>query len=301
MTELRERESVKTTPRRTTRVASPQPKVHKTIGAIAVNGFLLVLAVLSIFPLYWALSTSFLSAAEINSGGQSLLPVNPTLDNYVELFTQTAFGTVMLNSIIVSVVVTAFGTVFAAAAGYAFGKLHFAGRNAIFLALLLTMMIPPLVTVPVNFLLMTELGLINTLWAVILPQLAPAFAIFWMRQYAITTIPDTVLEAAQIDGAGTLRTFWRIGLPMMRPGLAGLAIYLFMMSWNQFLLPLTYLQSNENQTYTVFLNNLNSSYAQPQTNLALATAVLSTVPLLLVFIFGQRHFVAGVTSGAVKG
>jgi cellobiose transport system permease protein len=193
------------------------------------------------------------------------------------------------------------GTVFAAAAGYAFGKLQFRGRNAIFLVLLLTMMIPPLVTVPVNFILMSKLGLINTLWAVILPQLAPAFGIFWMRQYAITSIPDTVLEAAEIDGAGTLRTFWTVGLPMMRPGLAGLAIYLFMMGWNQFLLPLTYLQSNEKQTYTVFLSNLNSSYAQPQTNLALATAILSTIPLLLVFVFGQRHFVAGLTAGAVKG
>jgi cellobiose transport system permease protein len=270
-------------------------------ATIVANGFLAILAIASIFPLYWALSTSFLPAAQINGGVQKLIPTNATLQNYVDLFTTTQFTTAMRNSALVSVAITAMGTVFAAAAGYAFGKLQFRGRNAIFLVLLLTMMIPPLVTVPVNFILMSKLGLINTLWAVILPQLAPAFGIFWMRQYAITSIPDTVLEAAEIDGAGTLRTFWTVGLPMMRPGLAGLAIYLFMMGWNQFLLPLTYLQSNEKQTYTVFLSNLNSSYAQPQTNLALATAILSTIPLLLVFVFGQRHFVAGLTAGAVKG
>lgn len=278
------------------------PRREGSVGAaIGANALLIVLSLLSVFPLYWALSTSFLPAADINGGVQKIFPDNPTIQNYIDLFTQTQFWNVMKNSAIISIVVTVFGTVFAAAAGYAFGKLSFRGRDAIFLVMLLTMMIPPLVTVPVNFIVMSQLGLINTLWAVIIPQLAPAFGIFWMRQYAIGAIPDTVIEAAQIDGAGTLRTFWQIGMPMMRPGLAGLAIYLFMMSWNQFLLPLTYLQSNENQTYTVFLSNLNSSYAAPQTNLALATSMLSTIPLLLIFIFGQRHFVAGVTSGAVKG
>lgn len=271
------------------------------VAAIGLTGFLSILAVLSVFPLYWAFATSFLPASEINGGAQTLLPLAPTIENYLALFSETQFTTVIWNSAIVSIVVTVFGTVFAAAAGYAFGKLHFRGRNTLFLVLLLTMMIPTLVIVPVNFILMSNLGLLNTLWSVILPQLTPAFGIFWMRQYAMTAIPDTVLEAAEIDGAGTLRTFWQVGLPMMRPGLAGLAIFLFMQSWNQLLLPLTYLQSNEMQTYPVFLSNLNSSYAMPQTNLALATAVLSTIPLLIVFIFGQRHFVAGVTSGAVKG
>lgn len=281
----------------TRRRASPK----RIVAMVVANGFLLILAVLSVFPLYWALSTSFLPADQVNGGVQKFFPDHATVENYIQLITQTQFGRVMLNSAIVAVVVTFFGTLFATAAGYAFGKLRFRGRNAIFLVLLLTMMIPTLVTVPINFLVMSKLGLLNTLFAVILPQLTPAFGIFWMRQYAITTIDNTVLEAARIDGAGEFRLLWRVVMPMMRPGIAGLAIYLFMQSWNQLLLPLTYLQTNDKQTYPVFLNYLNTSYAMPQTNLAIAVAVLSTVPLFLVFVFGQRHFIAGVTGGAVKG
>jgi ABC-type glycerol-3-phosphate transport system permease component len=268
---------------------------------VVANGFLVILAALSIFPLYWALSTSFLPADQVNSGAQTLFPTQPTIENYLQLIADTAFGRVMLNSIIVALVVTVFGTLFASAAGYAFAKLQFKGRNAIFMVMLLTMMIPTLVIVPINFVVMSKLGLLNTLWAVILPQLTPAFGIFWMRQFAGSSIPDTVLEAARIDGAGELRLFWQVALPMMRPGIAGLAIFLFMQSWNQLLIPLTYLQTNEMQTYPVFLNYLNTSWAVPHTNLAIAVSVLSTIPLLLIFIFGQRHFVAGVTGGAVKG
>lgn len=270
-------------------------------GMVVANGFLVVLAVLSIFPLYWALSTSFLPADQVNGGVQKLFPDAPTIESYVQLFTQTQFLNVVKNSAIVSLVVTVLGTLFAAAAGYAFAKLTFRGKNALFLMMLLTMMIPTLVIVPINFVLMSKLGLLNTLAAVILPQLTPAFGIFWMRQYAISTIPDEVLEAARIDGSGEYRLFWSVMLPMMRPGIAGLAIYMFMQSWNQLLLPLTYLQSNDQQTYPVFLNYLNTSYAMPQTNLAIAVSVLSTIPLFLVFVFGQKHFVAGVTGGAVKG
>lgn len=271
------------------------------LAALAVNGTLIVLCIASVFPVYWALMTSLLPASAINGGAQQILPITATFENYVALFTTTSFGKVIVNSLVVSTTVTVLGTLFAAGAGYAFAKLSFRGRNAIFIVLLLTMMIPTLVTVPVNFLLMSKLGLIDTLWSVILPQLAPAFGIFWMRQFAEGAIPDAVLEAAAIDGASPLRTFWTIGLPMMRPGVAGLAIYLFMMSWNQFLLPLTYLQTNDKQTYTVFLSNLNAAYAQPQVHLALTTAIVSTIPLLLIFIFGQKQFVAGVTAGAVKG
>jgi len=272
----------------------------KIAGMIVANSFLLVLALLSVFPLYWALSTSFLPGKDVNGGVQKFFPDNATIENYVQVFTTTQFMHVMLNSAIVAVVVTVFGTFFASAAGYAFSKLRFRGRNALFLLMLLTMMIPIMVTVPINFILMSKIGLLNTLWAVILPQLTPAFGIFWMRQYATSNIPDAVLEAARIDGAGEFKMFWRISAPMMRPGIAGLAIFMFMQSWNQLLLPLTYLQTNEKQTYPVFLNYLNTSYPLVQANLAIVVSVLSTVPLLLIFIFGQRYFVTGVTSGAVK-
>lgn len=284
-------------PGRTTRRTSPRT----VAAAIGLNGFLVLLAIVSVFPLYWALSTSLLPAAQINGGVQKLVPDSATLANYRGLFAGTRFLGAVANSAIVAAVVTVGGTFFAAMAGFAFGKLNFRGRNALFLIMLVTLMVPPLVTVPVNFILMARLGLLNSLWAVILPQLTPAFGIFWMRQYAISSIPDQVLEAARVDGCGDVRMMFRIVLPMMKPGLAGLAIYMFMAAWNQLLLPLTYLQSNDKQTYPVFLNTLNSSYAVPQHNLAIAASVLSTIPLILIFVFGQRQFVAGITNGAVKG
>ena len=268
---------------------------------VTANAVLIVLSLLSAFPLYWAVVTSFQPAKDINSGVQRLWPANPTVENYVELFVGTGFWRAVLNSVVITGVVAAFGTLFAAAAGYAFAKLHFRGRRLLFTLLLITIMVPSLVTVPVNFIVMAHLGLLDTYAAVILPQLAPAFGIFWMRQFALTAIPDSILEAAEIDGAGTLRTFWSVGLPMMRPGLAGLAVYLFMMAWNQFLLPLTYLQSNEMQTFTVFLSMLNTSFTAPKTNLALAASMMSIIPILVVFLTGQRHLVAGMTAGAVKG
>lgn len=277
-----------------------RPRVRTVLAAVGVNALLLVLAVLAAFPLYWAVSTSFLQPDEIIGGAQRLFVHDPTLANYRQLFAHTRFLGAIGNSAVISAVVTVAGTLFAAMAGYAFAKLHFRARDVLFLLVLLTMMVPPLVTVPINFVMMSKLHLINTLWAVVLPQLTPAFGIFWMRQYARFAVPDQVLEAARVDGCGEVRMFFSIVMPILRPAMAGLAIYMFMASWNQFLLPLTYLQSNSKQTYPVFLNTLNSSYAVPQTNLAVAASVLATIPLALIFIFGQRHFVAGVTTGAVK-
>ena len=291
------------------RTGSPRPGRSEPRGAsrgrtiaagIALNTLLVLVALVSVFPLYWALSTAFLPADEINGGAQRLFVHQPTLENFRGLFTATRFFGAMGNSALVSVVVTVAGTFFAALAGYAFAKLRFRGRNGLFLLMLATLMVPPMVTVPVNFVLMAKLGLLDTLWAVILPQLTPAFGIFWMRQYALTTVSDQVLEAARIDGCGEFRIFWRVVFPMLRPAVAGLGIYLFMASWNQLLLPLTYLQSSDKQTYPVFLNGLNNSYAVPQHNLAVAASVLSIIPLLAIFLFGQRHFVRAVTAGAVK-
>ena len=294
--------------RRTTAPREPRGRPHREnrrgqrrpVAAVLLNGWLWAVALVLVFPLYWALSTSFLPKAEILSTAQRLWPNSFTLENYRELFTGTGFGRAMLNSIIVSVVVTVVGTYVAGLAGFAFGKLVFRGRQALFGLLLATLMIPPLVTVPINFIVMSKLGLLNTLWAVILPQLTPAFGIFWMRQYVTSAVPDEVIEAARIDGASDVVLFHRIVLPLLRPGLAGLAIYLFLQSWNQFLLPLTYLQSPSKRTYPVFINLLNSSYAQNLDHLVIAASVLSMVPIGVMFLFGQRHFVNGITAGAVK-
>ncbi len=267
---------------------------------VAVNLLLLAFAAVIVFPLYWVLMTSFLPKQQILTKPQALFVTTPQLDNYIELFTVTNFGRSLINSAIVAVAVMAIGAYFAALAGYAFAKHQFRGRNALFVTLLATMMVPATVTVIPNFLLMSQLGLIDSLWAVILPQLTPAFGIFWMRQYIGSAVPSELLDAARIDGASEFGIFNRIVLPVIRPGVAGLAVWLFMMSWNALLLPLAYLHDPNTVTYPVFLAGLKGleSVVLPPTNLLVAAAVVSTLPIITLFVFAQRSFIAGLTAGA---
>lgn len=266
----------------------------------AVNGSLSLLAALFVLPLYWLAITSFLPREQILSAQQTLLLTHPTVQNYQELLTTTSFLQSMLNSVIVSAAITLVGMYISALAGYAFAKHHFPGRNVLFTLILSTMMIPVTVTVIPNFILLANIGLIGTLWAVILPQLALPFGIFWMRQYIQAAVPNSLLEAARIDGAGVYATFWRVVYPIITPGLAGLAIWLFLNSWNALLLPLVYLQSNSLATYPVFLASLMGFHAAVPTNLLVAACVLATVPMVLIFIVAQKRFVAAITAGAVK-
>ena len=267
--------------------------------ALLTNGWLWLLALLVIFPIYWLVSTSFLPKEQILGAEQRLVPNHFTLENYRLLLINQEFWPAVRNSVIVSTVVTVVGAYFATLAGYAFAKLQFAGRNLLFKVLLATMMIPLMVALTTNYVVMSKLGLLNSLWAVILPQLTPAFGIFWMRQYVIGAVPDEILEAARIDGAGELRTFSHIVLPILRPGIAGLMIWLFLSSWTQLLLPLTYLQ--DKKTYPVFLNALRTFPAIPVTHLLIAASVLSMIPIVLLFVFAQKSFVEGMSAGAVKG
>ncbi len=268
-------------------------------AAALVNGLLAVAAALVVLPLYWVVLTSFLPRQQILSRPQVLFLTAPRLDNYVQLFTGTSFGRALSNSVIVAVVVMVCGTYLAAMAGYAFAKHRFAGRDLLFLTVLATMMVPATVTVIPNFLVMSQIGLVDTLWAVILPQLTPAFGIFWMRQYIGGAISDDLINAARIDGAGEFHIFNRIVLPVIRPALAGLAVWLFMMTWNALLLPLAYLHDPNTFTYPVFLAGLRGleSVVLPPTNLLVAAAVVSTLPVVAIFALAQRSFIAGLTAG----
>ncbi|GHJ15924.1 MULTISPECIES: carbohydrate ABC transporter permease [unclassified Micromonospora] len=286
-----------------TSVTAParRPTGRRRAGAAAVlaNGWLWLLALLSVFPIYWLVSTSFLPKDDILQNEQRFVPDKLTLENYRLLLANPDFWPAVNNSLIVSVVVTVGGAYLATMAGYAFAKLRFRGRDGLFRLLLVTMMIPLMVSLTTNYVVMSKLGLLNSLWAVILPQLTPAFGIFWMRQYVISAVPEEILEAARIDGAGEIVTFRKVVLPILRPGVAGLMIWLFLSSWTQLLLPLTYLQ--DQRTYPVFINALRTFPAIPVTHLLIAASVLSMVPVVALFVFAQRSFVAGMSAGAVKG
>lgn len=282
----------------TGRTARPDAKAFQALGA---NALLLGLAVFMVIPLWWIVTTSLRPAAEIYSSDQTLLPSVVTIDNYVELLTQTKFTGALVNSVIVAAVVTIGGTLFAGLSGYAFAKFRFPGRDVIFIILIASMTVPGAVTLLPNFILLSRIGLLDTLWAVILPQVALPFAMLWMRQYVRTAVPDSVLEAARVDGAGPYRTFFSIVAPIIRPGLAGVGVWLFLGAWNSLLIPLVYLSSNENYTYPVFLSALQGNPTLQVTHLVMAAAVLATLPVVVVFLALQRHFVASAAMSIDQG
>jgi multiple sugar transport system permease protein len=272
----------------------------KSIGAsIAVNGALVLLALLALAPLAWMLSVSFMAPGEAAAFPPPLLPRQPSLANYVQLFARDQIGRYLLNSLLLATAVTLASLLFNLAAGYAFAKLRFRGSEALFQALLGALVIPGQVAMMPLFLLMKSLGLVNTYAGVVLPALASIFGVFLVRQYA-RSIPDELLEAARIDGAGEARIFFVIVLPLLRPIIATLAILTFLASWNDFMWPLIVLSDQDYQTLPVALASLSREHVMDN-ELMMAGAVVTVLPVLALFLALQRHYLQGLMLGGVKG
>jgi len=269
------------------------------LNAVLVNGALLAIAIVSLAPLAWMLSVSFMPMGEAARFPPPLLPSAATLDNYRELFARTGIARNFANSLLVSGAITGLSLLVNTMAGYAFAKLQFAGRERVFQVLLAALVIPAQVAMLPLFLLMKELGLVNTYAGVVVPALATVFGIFLVRQYA-RSIPDELLEAARIDGAGELRIFFRIVLPMLKPVLVTLAIFTFMGSWNDFMWPLIVLTDQEHYTLPVALATLSREHIM-DVELMMAGAVVTVVPVLLLFLALQRYYIQGLLLGSVKG
>jgi multiple sugar transport system permease protein len=268
---------------------------------------LTLLALASVAPYYWLLVSSFKTLPDIQKIPPDIIPKSPTLANFVELLRNTPFAQSLLNSVVVATITTVGALFFCSLAGYAFAKLHFLGRDVLFLLTLATMMVPAIVVLIPDFVLMSRMHLVDTFWPLILipvsnsTSVVPPFGIFWMRQYFAAAVPDELLEAARIDGVGEFGIFRKIVLPISGPGLAGLAIFTFTLSWNSFLQPLVFLRSPENFTFPVQLVALQSlTWPVRPTNLIMAGGALSVVPMLILFMFLQRYFMSGLTLGAVK-
>jgi multiple sugar transport system permease protein len=276
----------------------------RTVGdsrghALLVHAGLIALTLLSLAPLLWMLSVSFMPAGGASRFPPPLLPDVPTLDNYRALFQRIGMGGYFRNSLLVSSAITLLSLVINAMAGYAFAKLRFAGRDRIFKALLAALVIPSQVTMLPLFLMLKEMGLVNSYAGVVIPGLASIFGIFLVRQYA-RSIPDELMEAARIDGAGEWRIFFRIVLPMLKPVLVTLAIFTFMGSWNDFMWPLIVLTDQTNQTLPVALASLSREHIQ-DVEMMMAGAVLTVTPVLLLFLALQRYYLQGLLLGSVKG
>ena len=267
--------------------------------AVAVNAALLALAVVSLVPLLWMLSVSFMPAGEASRFPPPLLPSTATWDNYLEMFGRTGMARNFANSLVVSVAITVGSLQFNTLAGYAFAKLRFAGRERVFQGLLAALVVPAQVAMLPLFLLMKQLGLVNSYGGVVLPALAGVFGIFLVRQYA-RSIPDELLEAARIDGAGEWRIFFRIVLPMLKPVLVTLAIFTFMAAWNDFMWPLIVLTDQEQYTLPVALASLSREHIM-DVEMMMAGAVVTVLPVLGLFLALQRYYMQGLLLGSVKG
>jgi len=281
----------------TIRVARPRRKIVENTFWYVV---LCLMAVVTAFPFIWVLFTSFKGPNDaIYSVPPQLIPNEPTFDNYVRVWNQLPVANFFLNSIIVAGGTVVLNLLFTSLAAYPFAKMKFRGRDAIFFLLLATFIVPPQLTFIPSFVLAVNVfHYYDTILALIFPSLATVFNIFLLRQ-AFKTVPDDLIDAARMDGAGELRIWWSILMPIIRPSLATAAIITFVNQWNDFFWPSLMLHTRTNMTLQVGLVALQGMFASDTRGMA-AGVVMTVVPIIIFFIVLQRQFVRGLT-GAVKG
>jgi multiple sugar transport system permease protein len=269
------------------------------LKAIVYVGLILY-AVITFLPFVWALSTSFKSLSEIAAGGTNLIPESFTLENYRRVFTQEPlFGRWLWNSAIAAICVTLFNLLFNSMAGYALARIRFPGNQFWFFLFLASLMVPGQITLLPKFLILKSLGWINTYQGLIVPTVINATFIFMMRQFFIN-FPKELEEAAALDGLGRFETFFLIVLPLAKPALAAQTIFVFMGSWNEFLLPLVVLSEPEMFTLPLGLNAFKGEYIS-YWNYIMAASMMFTLPVLAIYAFFNRYFIQGVTFTGGKG
>jgi multiple sugar transport system permease protein len=269
------------------------------VARIVLHVMLIAGLAVMVGPFLWMLLSSFKPEGEIRLVPPTWWPQHPTLGNYRELFSRLNFPQYFTNSVIVAGLITLGNLAFCSAVGYALAKLRFPGRRGLFGLVVGTVMVPGMVTFVPLFVLVSNLGLINTYAGLVLPFLAGAFGVFLMRQF-ILSIPDELIEAARVDGAGELRIFVRIVLPLSRPALATLGILTFLAYWNSFLWPLVVATTEDKYTLPVALALYSVGQNQARYGLLLAGSVIVVLPVLIVFLVLQRHFVRGISTTGLK-
>ncbi len=273
--------------------------MSRWLKGLGLHALLLAGAALAATPLLWMVAASLMRPGEATSLPPPLVPAHPTLKQYRTLFTGLELGRYLTNSLIIAVGGTLLGVFITAMAGYAFAKLRFRGRDRIFATLLAGLVVPGQVAMLPMFLLLRELGLINTLFGAMIPVLAPIYGIFLVRQYALA-IPDDLLDAARIDGAGEFRIFRSVVLPAIAPVLATLGVFTFLAAWNDFMWPLIVLSDEARYTLPVAMATLAGEHVQ-DVELVMAGAVVTVLPVFLAFLFLQRYYIQGIMAGSLKG
>lgn len=272
-----------------------------------IGGFLCLFAVLYLFPYIWMVAMSFKPNSEIFSG--RVFPSAPTLEQYQRLFFGYKFKDLVLivpyltyykNTVFVTVVSLFLVLLTDALAAYGFAKFNFRGKNLLFWLMIGTMLLPLYTTLIPTFWLFSKIGLINTYHTLIWPSVVDAYGIFLLRQY-METIPNELIDAAKVDGAGPFRVFWQIIIPLSRPALGTLAIFRFLFVWNDYLWPLVVLRKAEMFTLGIGIASMQLRQGMVVWGSQMAASVLATLPVILLVLFMQRQFLRGLTAGAFKG
>jgi multiple sugar transport system permease protein len=260
---------------------------------------LIPIAIVMVIPLVWMVVTSLQTLEETRHYPPTLWPSSLQWSNYPDVLQQAPFARWFVNTLIVTLVVVIGNLLFCSLAGYAFARIRFFGRGVVFILILATLMVPFQVVIIPTFLIVKGFGLIDTLGALMLPNLVSAFGIFMLRQFFLT-LPVELEEAARIDGATRLGILFKIVLPLSGPALATLAVIMFLWTWNDFLWPLITIYSPQNMTLQLGLATFQGAH-QTNTNLLMAANVMSMIPVLLLFFFAQRYFIRGIATTGLKG
>ena len=269
-----------------------------TPGKVITNVVLVLLAIFFIFPLYWIITGSFKDPIAVNANPPVWFPTSPTLNNYERLFQNPALRW-LGNTVFMAVMAMLLTCITASMAGYALAKKRFPGRKLVFSIMICAMALPKQVILIPLLKEMSFFNLHDNIWSVILPTVGWPLGVFLMKQFS-ETIPGDMLEAARIDGAGEVRTFVKIVLPMVTPGIGALAIFTFINSWNDYFLQLIMLNSRNNLTISLGIAKLQAEMSN-DFGLIMAGAALAAIPIIAVFLMFQKYFTQGIAMGAVKG
>ncbi|SHJ82428.1 cellobiose transport system permease protein [Tessaracoccus bendigoensis DSM 12906] len=292
--------AIETSSRRRGPIGGPPRRRRLRPSAVFRHLGLLAGALVSLFPFYWMFVLATQPSAVIYQYPPVMTPGDRLGANVGTIMEKTNIWAAMANTFVVATSVTVLVLLIASLAAFAFAKFQFPGKNLLFGIVLATFLLPSqLATIP-QFLVMSKLGWVGDLKALILPSLASAFGIFWLRQYATSAIPSELLEAATLDGCGFLRQYRHVCLPTIRPALAFLGIFTFIGSWNDFMWPLIVLTDPTKLTLQVALSQLKTAHGTDY-GMLMASSLIAVLPLLVIFFLGAKQFMSGITEGAVKG
>lgn len=283
------------------RVAHPvrSRRAYRRRPGLLTYGILGVVTLASVYPLWWSVVVSSRTTAALAETWPPLIPGGNFWHNASEVLTTIPFWLALANSAIIATTITFSVITFSTLAGYAFAKLRFRGSNGLMVFVIATLAVPTQLGIIPLFMLMRTWGWTGEIGAVIIPTLVTAFGVFFMRQYLSSAIPDELIEAARVDGASMIKTFWHVALPAARPAMAVLGLLVFMMAWTDYLWPFIVLDSSNPTLQTALAQLQSARYVDY--SVVLAGAVLGSIPLVVVFVVAGKQLISGIMDGALKG